>query len=50
MTIQMKASEQYFPVLLCIVPWKAVLTFEFIPDEIHLNESFWAVFSCDAVY
>ena len=36
MTIQMKASEQYFPVLLCIVPWK-VQTFEFMPDEIHLN-------------
>ena len=36
----MKASEQYFPVLLCIVPCKAVQTFKFMPDEIHLNESF----------
>ena len=28
MTIQMKAIEQYFPVVLFIMPYKVVLTFE----------------------
>ena len=43
MTIQMKATEQYFPVVLFIVLYKLVLTFEFV-DEIlwcdHSNESY----------
>ena len=30
MTIQMKATEQYFPVVLFIMLYKAVLTFEFV--------------------
>ena len=42
-TIQMKATEQYFPVVLFIVLYKLVLTFEFV-DEIlkcdHSNESY----------
>ena len=42
-TIQMKATEQYFPVVLFIVLYKLVLTFEFV-DEIlkcdNLNESY----------
>ena len=42
-TIQMKATEQYFPVVLFIMPYKVVLTFESV-DEIlwcyHLNESY----------
>ena len=42
-TIQMKATEQYFPVALIIVLYKVVLTFESV-DEIlkcdHSNESF----------
>ena len=42
-TIQMKASEQYFPVVLFIMLYKAVLTFASV-DEIlkcdHLNESY----------
>ena len=42
MTIQMKAIKQYFPVVLFIVLYKVVLTFEFV-DEIlkhgHPNES-----------
>ena len=42
-TIQMKASEQYFPVVLFIMLYKVVLTFESV-DEIvksdHSNESF----------
>ena len=42
-TIQMKASEQYFPVVLFIMLYKVVLTFESV-DEIlqcdQLNESY----------
>ena len=42
-SIQMKAPEQYFPVVLIIMPYKAVLTFESV-DEIlkcdHSNESY----------
>ena len=41
-TIQMKATEQYFPVVLFIMLYKVVLTFESV-DEIlkcdHSNES-----------
>ena len=32
-TIQMKATEQYFPVVLLIMPYKLILTFESV-DEI----------------
>ena len=43
MTIQMKATEQSFPVVLFIVLYKVVLTFEYV-DEIvkcdHSNESY----------
>ena len=43
MTIQMKATERYFPVVLFIMLYKVVLTFEFV-DEIlkcdHSNESY----------
>ena len=49
----MKATKQYFPVVLFVMLCKAGLTFESV-DEIlkcdHANESFWAVFSCDAAY
>ena len=42
-TIQMKATEQYFPVVLFIIRYKMVLTFESV-DEIlkrdHSNESY----------
>ena len=45
-TIQMKATEQYFPVVLFIMLYKVVLTFESV-DEIlwcdHLNETSLAV-------
>ena len=48
----MKATEQYFPVVLFIVLYKVVLTFESV-DEIlicdHSNESYWAVLLCDTV-
>ena len=42
-TIQIKATEQYFPLVLFIMPYKVVLTFESV-DEIvwcdHSNESY----------
>ena len=42
-TIRMKATEQYFPVVLFIMLYKVVLTFESV-DEIlwcdHSNESY----------
>ena len=48
----MKATEQYFPVVLFIMLYKVVLTFESV-DEIlkcdHSNESYWAVLSSGAV-
>ena len=48
----MKATEQYFPVVLFIMPYKAVLTFESL-DEIqkcdHSYENYWAVLSCGTV-
>ena len=49
----MKATEQYFPVVLFIMLYKVVLTFESV-DEIlkcdHSKESYWAVLSCGTVY
>ena len=43
MTIQMKATEQYFPVVLFIMLYKVILTFESV-DEIpkfdHSSESY----------
>ena len=52
-TIQMKATEQYFPVVLFIMLYKVVLTFESV-DKIlwcdHSNESYWAALSCGTVY
>ena len=48
----MKATEQYFPVVLFIMLYKVVLTFESV-DEIlkcdHSNESYWAVLSCGTI-
>ena len=43
MTIQMKATEQYFPVVLFIMLYKVVLTFEFVDGILkceHSNESY----------
>ena len=49
----MKATEQYFPVVLFIMLYKVALTVESV-DEIlncdHSNESYWAELSCGAVY
>ena len=48
----MKATEQYFPVVLFIMMYKVVLTLESV-DKIlkcdHSNESYQAVLSCGAV-
>jgi len=52
-TSQMKATEQYLAVVLFIMLYKVVLTFDSV-DEIlkcdHSNESYRAVLSCGAVY
>ena len=52
-TIQMKATEQYFPVVLFIMLYKVALTFESV-DEIHKfdhwDESYWAALSCGTAY
>jgi len=49
----MKATEQYFPVVLFIMLFEVVLTFESV-DEIlkcdHSNERYWAVLTCGTVY
>ena len=49
----MKATEQYFPVVLFIMLYNVVLTFESV-DEIlkcnHSNESYLPVISCATVY
>ena len=51
-TIQMKATEQYFPVVLFIMLYKVVLTFESV-DEIlwcdYSNKSYLRVLSCDTL-
>ena len=52
-TIQMKATEQFFTVVLFIMLYKVVLTFKSM-DEIlwwdHSNENYCAVFSCGTLY
>ena len=39
LTIQMKATEQYFPVVLFIILYKAVLTFESVNEIIQCDYS-----------
>jgi len=49
----MKATEQYFPVMLFIMLYKMVLTFESVNEILncdHSNESYRTVLSCGAVY
>ena len=46
-TIQKKATELYFLVVLFIMLYKVILTFEFKCD--CLNETFSAVFLCSSV-
>ena len=43
MTIQMKATEKYFPVVLFIMLYKVVLTFDSVNEILkcdHRNESY----------
>ena len=52
-TIQMEATKQYFPMILFIMLYKVVQSFESV-DEIlkcdHSNESYGAVLSYDPIY
>ena len=52
-SLQMKSTEEYFPIVLFIMLYKVVLTFESV-DEIlkcgHSDESYWAVLSRGTVY
>ena len=38
-TIQMNATEQYFPLVLFIMPYKVVLTFEFVDEILKCDQS-----------
>ena len=52
-TIQMKATEQYFPVVLFIMLHKVILTFESVNEIVkcdHSNKSYWAILSRGNVY
>ena len=52
-TIQMKATKQYFQVVLFIMLYKMVLTFESVDESLwcdNSNESYWVALSCGAVY
>ena len=49
----MKAIEQYVPVVLFIMLYKVVLTFDSVDGILkcdHSNESYRAVLSCGAAY
>ena len=49
----MKATEQYFHVVLFIMLYKVVLTFKSVDDTLvceYSNESYRAVLSCGTVY
>ena len=49
----MKATQQYFPLVLFIMLYKVVLTFESVNEILkcdHSNESYSAVLSCGIVY
>ena len=52
-TIQMKATEQYFPVVLFIMLCKVVLSFESVDGILkcdHSNKVYLALLSCGAVF
>ena len=49
----MKATEQFFPVVLFIMLYKVIQTFESVDEFLkcdHSNESYWAVLFCGEVY
>ena len=43
-------TEQYLPLVLFIMPYKVVLSFEFVDRFLKSSESYWAVLSGDTVY
>ena len=52
LTIQMKAVEQYFHVVLFIMLYKVVLAFKSVDETLvcdHSNESYRAVLACRSV-
>ena len=52
-TIQMKATEQDFSVVLFIMLHKVILTFESVNEILkgdHSSESYWALLSCGTVH
>ena len=52
-TIQMKASEQYFHVILFSMLYKVILTSKSVGQTVkcdHSNESYWAALSCGTVF
>ena len=52
-SIQMKAIEQYFHVVLFIMLYKVVLPLKSVDETLvcdHSDESYWAVLSCGTVY
>ena len=49
----MKGSEQYFPAVMYMMPYKEGLTFEIVDKILKCDnsyESYWAVLSSGAVY
>ena len=53
LTIQVKAIEQYFHVVLFIILYKVVLKFNSVDETLvcdHSSESYWAVLSLGIVY
>ena len=53
MTIQVKATEPYFPVVQFIMLYEVVLTFQSLGEILkcdHSNKCYWTVLSCGAVY
>ena len=51
--MQVKSTEQYFRVVLFIMLYEMIVTFESVDEIIkcdHSNESYWVVLSCDTVY
>ena len=52
MSIQVEATQLYFPVVLFIMLYQVVLTFEFVDETLkcdHSSESYGAVLSCATV-
>ena len=48
----MKATEQYFPVILFVMLYKVALVSELVDETFkcaHSNESYWTVLYCDTV-